>query len=202
MARAARNFNYLIGSIPGFSERQLRAHFELYQGYVKKLVEIENKLKKADPSTANYSYGEISELLRRRSVAYNGTRLHELYFDNLTGTETEPSQELKMALEISFGSVRGWLDQLKAGLISEPGWVLLTRSREDGSLRNDLLEEHHVGVLVEQDIILAFDGWEHAYFIDYAAKKSDYVATLERSINWNVATSRFEASELMARVAA
>lgn len=202
MARKPKNFDSLIGSIPGLSEKQLKAHFELYRGYVAKWVEIESKLKSADPKTANYSFGEISELMRRRSVAYNGAHLHELFFENLSGKESEPSQSLKKDIERSFGSMKGWFDELKAGLISEPGWVLLTRSREDGFLRNDLLEEHHIGVLVEQDIILAFDGWEHAYFIDYATKKADYVAMLERAIHWGVANQRFEASERLAGRAA
>lgn len=31
----------------------------------------------------NYSYGEYYQLRRREPVAYNGTVLHELYFENL-----------------------------------------------------------------------------------------------------------------------
>jgi superoxide dismutase, Fe-Mn family len=202
MSHTAKNYDHLIGSISGLSEKQLRAHFELYQGYVKKLNEIEERLKTADPKTANYSYGEISELMRRRSVAYNGTFLHELFFENINEKKTAPSQELKMAIDANFGSPTGWLDQLRAGLLSTPGWVLLTRSRQNGALRTNLLGEHHIGVLVEQDIILAFDGWEHAYFIDYATKKTDYINTLVRCTDWNIAINRFEASELMTRAAA
>lgn len=31
----AKDFSYLIGKVEAFSEAQLRAHFGLYQGYVK-----------------------------------------------------------------------------------------------------------------------------------------------------------------------
>jgi len=202
MTRTAKNYEYLIGSIQGISEPQFRAHFELYEGYVRKLVEIEEKLGKADPKTANYSYGEISELLRRRPVAYNGANLHELFFENLTSAEMAPSPELKSSLERYFGTVKQWFAEVRAGLISEPGWVLLTRSRQDGSLRNNLLQQHHIGLLGDQDIILAFDGWEHGYFIDYGAKKGDYITTLERSIHWDIANQRFEASGGIAQAAA
>jgi superoxide dismutase, Fe-Mn family len=202
MTWTPRNYDRLIGNISGLSEKLLLAHFELYQGYVKKLNEIEQKLRTADPKTANYSYGEISELLRRRSVAFNGAYLHELYFENLTGEKTAPSRELRLEIDHAFGSQNRWFDEVKGGLISEPGWVLLTRSKRDGALRNDLLGEHHVGVLVEQDIILAFDGWEHAYFIDYATKKADYIAVLKRSINWRAASERFEASFVSGAAAA
>ena len=77
MAHAPINYDHLISECSAFlSENQLKAHFTLYQGYVKKLNEIEEKLAKADPTTANYSYSEYSELRRREPVAYNGTVLH------------------------------------------------------------------------------------------------------------------------------
>ena len=70
MAHAPINYDHLISECSAFlSENQLKAHFTLYQGYVKKLNEIEEKLAKADPTTANYSYSEYSELRRREPVA-------------------------------------------------------------------------------------------------------------------------------------
>jgi len=190
----AKNFDYLIGKIKGLSEKQLKAHFGLYQGYVKKTNEIEQKLATADRSTANYSYGEVSELMRRHAVAYNGAYLHQYYFENLTGEASQPSGELKQALEKHFGSMEKWVADVKAGLTSAPGWVLLTRSRRDGSLRNVLLEEHHRGLIVDQDILLALDGWEHAYMIDYGTAKPEYSNALLAAIDWQVAARRLEQS--------
>lgn len=195
MSHEIKNFDALIGQINGLSEKQLRQHFQLYQGYVKKVNEIEEKLAKVDPASANYSYGEVSELQRRLSVPYNGAYLHELYFENLSGKQTSPDQDLKSAIDTAFGSFENWFNHTRAGLISAPGWVLLTRSKKDGRLRNDLVEEHHRGVLVEQDIILALDGWEHAYMIDYGIVKADYIKVLERSIDWNKANRRFQIAQ-------
>ena len=43
MAHEAKDYRRLVGECRGFlSETQLQAHFELYQGYVKKLNEIES----------------------------------------------------------------------------------------------------------------------------------------------------------------
>ena len=198
----AKDYSHLLGNLPGLSDKQLENHFELYKGYVKKVNEIEEKLSKADPASANYSYGEVSELLRRRPVAYNGVILHELYFENLSSRATTASTELKDELSREFGSFENWYAQAKAGLVSEPGWVLLTRSREDGSLRNVLLSQHHVGLLPDQDILLSLDGWEHAYMIDYGVKKADYISAIARLINWDVVTKRWEASQMGSRFAA
>src|SRR5262245_8126703 len=99
-----KDFRRLIAECHGFlSEKQLEAHFELYRGYVKKLNEIEEKLASADRQTANYSYGEYSELRRREPVAYNGTVLHELYFENLGAEGGEPPAPFKAAFAESCG---------------------------------------------------------------------------------------------------
>jgi len=191
MAHTAKDFDHLIGKLPGFTEKQLKAHFGLYQGYVKKANEIEEKLKTADPAGANYSFGDISELHRRRAVAYNGAYLHQIYFEALTERKTQPSAELKQAIEAAFGTIEKWGADVKAGLVSSPGWVLLTRSRLDGTLRNCLIEEHHRGLLAEQEILLALDGWEHAYMIDYGTAKADYIAAVSAAIDWDVVSRRF-----------
>src|SRR5438874_5121345 len=93
MPHVAKDFSALKGSLDGFSDKQLDAHFTLYNGYVTKLNEIEEKLKTADRSKANYSFNEYSELKRRECVAFNGTYLHQLYFENLSGKGGEPRSE-------------------------------------------------------------------------------------------------------------
>lgn len=192
-----KNYQHLIGTIPGLSERQLKAHFGLYEGYVKKAKEIEEKLAVCDPALANYSYGETSELMRRHAVPYNGAKLHELYFENLTGAATQPNPDLSDLIRRSFGSLERWSQLAKAGLSSGVVWVLLTYSRSEEKLRADLVEEHHRGVLVDQEILLALDGWEHAYMIDYGTSKSDYIEALFKAIDWNSANARWDRARRM-----
>src|SRR4029079_15712187 len=96
MAREPKNFDNLLGgNAKGLSDTQLKALFTLYQGYVKKLNEIREKLGAADRSAPNYSYNEYSELKRREPVAYNGTVLHEMYFENLGNGSTQPDEHAK-----------------------------------------------------------------------------------------------------------
>ena len=102
MVHVKKNFDHLLGKMKGISDKQMTAHFGLYGGYVKKLNEIEDKLKTVDLATANYSYGDFSELKRRETVAFNGSYLHQYYFENLTGDKTEPSKDLKKAVNESF----------------------------------------------------------------------------------------------------
>ena len=192
-----KNYEHLIGKIKGLSENQLRAHFTLYQGYVKKLNEIEQKLSTADRSAPNYSYNEYSELKRREPVAYNGTYLHELYFDNLGGEGTTPPEGFKKAVTQTFGSWDNYIADLKAATASAHGWVLTCYAYADQKVRNVLVQsEHHVGLQVDTHVMVAIDVWEHAYFMDYGTKKPDYVAAVLGSLNWDTIGQRVKNSPL------
>src|SRR5271170_5095362 len=110
MARDAKNFDHLLGgNAKGLSDTQLKAHFTLYQGYVKKLNEIREKLGTADRSAPNYSYNEYSELKRREPVAFNGTVLHEMYFENIGNGSTKPDEHATKLFTSSFGSMEAWM---------------------------------------------------------------------------------------------
>ena len=178
MAHVAKDYTGLKGTLDGFSDKQLDAHLSLYAGYVAKLNEIEEKLKTADRSKANYTFNEYSELKRRECTAFNGTYLHQLYFDNLSGQGGAPSDGLQKAAIAAFGSWDAYLADVRGCGGSTPGWVLTTRSRVDGLLHNYVMYEHHIGLPAHQDIVLAMDCWEHAFFIDYGAKMADYLAKI------------------------
>ncbi len=201
MPREPKNFEHLIGKVQGLSEAQLKAHFTLYGGYVTKLNEIEQKLAAADRSKPNYSFNEYSELKRREPVAFNGTFLHELYFENLTAPGTAVGGELKKAVDAEFGSHDNWLADVKAALASAHGWVLTTWSYADGKLRNNLVQsEHHTGLFVNQEVICAIDAWEHAYFLDYGTKKPDYIAAMFKALDYGVIEKRLQVAQKRAAI--
>lgn len=190
MKHEAKNYEALIGAVDGLSEAQIRAHLGLYQGYVNKLNEIETKLATADAAASNYSYGEFSELKRREAVAFNGTFLHELYFDNLAPNRGTIAATLKAKVEADFGNYGAFEANLKGAAASTPGWVLLTFNKVDRKLHSYIMYEHHIGLPAHQEILLALDCWEHAFFIDYGSKKPDYLACFFRNVNWNVVNER------------
>jgi Fe-Mn family superoxide dismutase len=193
MAREPKNFDNLLGgNAKGLSDLQLKAHFTLYQGYVKKLNEIREKLGSADRSAPNYSYNEYSELKRREPVAFNGTVLHEMYFENLGNGSTAPSEASKALITSSFGSYDAWMADSKAILMSAHGWLVTVFDYSEGKLFNNLVRtEHDVGLFANVHVVAAVDAWEHAYFADYQTKKADYVANALSGLNWDVLNARF-----------
>jgi len=192
MAREPKNFDNLLGgNAKGLSDLQLKAHFTLYQGYVKKLNEISEKLGKADRSAPNYSFNEYSELKRREPVAFNGTVLHEMYFENLGNGSTQPGEAAKKLIASSFGSMDNWLADAKACLMSAHGWLVVAYDYQERKLLNNLVRsEHDVGLFANTHIMIAVDAWEHAYFADYQTKKADYVANALGGLNWTTIEER------------
>ena len=194
MAREPKNFDHLLGgNAKGLSDLQLKAHFTLYQGYVKKLNEIREKLGTADKSAPNYSFNEYSELKRREPVAYNGTVLHEMYFENIGNGSTQPNDHTKQLITKSFGSVDAWIADAKAVLLSAHGWLVTVYDYRDGKLYNNLVRtEHDVGLFANVHAMIALDAWEHAYFFDYQTKKADYVVNILSGLDWGTINARLK----------
>ena len=190
MAHAAKNYDSLKGgAVKGLSDAQLDQHFTLYKGYIGKLNEIEEKLAGVDNTKPNYSFNEYSELKRREAVAFNGSFLHELYFENL-GADAEISPSLAAALDAQGGKDK-LITDLKACALGGPGWAILTRNRRDGKLHTYFVAEHHLGLPIEQDILLVLDSWEHAFMVDYGINRPDYINAFLENINWGEVSRRF-----------
>ena len=195
MTYEAKNYDDLKGgTLKGFSDSQLELHFTLYKGYLAKLNEIEEKLTVADNTKPNYSFNEFSELKRREAVAFNGSFLHELYFENL-GADDTISPKLQKALDAQGGQEK-LLAELKAVALGGPGWALLTHNRRDGRLHTYFVSEHHIGLPVEQDLLLVLDSWEHAFMVDFGIRRSDYINAFLDNIKWSEVSRRFSGVRL------
>jgi len=193
MTYAAKNYDHLKnGAVKGLSDSQLDQHFTLYKGYVAKLNEIEEKLAAADNTKPNYSFNEYCELKRREAVAFNGSFLHELYFENL-GADDQISEELQKALEAQGGKAKVLAD-LRAATLCGPGWAVLTLNRRDGKLHSYFFAEHHLGLPIEQDLLLVLDSWEHAFMVDYGIARAKYVDVILENLKWSEASKRYAAA--------
>ena len=190
MTYEPNNYDHLKGgALKGFSYSQLELHLVLYQGYLTKLNEIEEKLAVTSNSKPSYSFNEYSELRRREAVAFNGSFLHELYFENL-GPDNEISPALQKAFDAQGGKEKILAD-LKATAMGGPGWALLTHNRRDGKLHNYFVAEHHLGMPIDQDLLLVLDSWEHAFMVDFGIKRAEYINAFLENIKWSEVSRRF-----------
>ena len=180
--------------LEGLSEKQLKEHHDvLYAGYVKKIDEIEDKLKKVDLASANATYSDLRELKMEETFALNGVRLHEGYFDNMgprLSTGSGPSGKILEMIERDFGSYENWEKEFKALGLSARGWVVLGYDLEDKKLKNVLCDSHNQGGVWDMLSLLIMDVYEHAYFIDYATGRKAYIEAFFKNINWQYVDQR------------
>src|SRR3989344_4547682 len=117
----AKDFSSLLG-LQGFSDTMLTNHFTLYQGYVKNVNTLVEKLK----AISDQSSVEASELERRFGWEFDGMRMHELYFENMAKEKTTMGSALKEKIEKAYGSYEKWMECFKAkGMMRGIGWVIL-----------------------------------------------------------------------------
>lgn len=196
MPYAPENFDRLIGT-PGFSDTLLKNHFTLYQGYVtntNKLLDKLNGLLK-DGKTAEPEYAELS---RRFGWEFNGMRLHEIYFSNMSKAPVAKPTDTPLAKKIAeeFGSFEAWEKDFKAtGAMRGIGWALLYYDKKGGRLINSWINEHDAGHLAGNTPILIMDVFEHAFMVDYGLKRADYIEAFWKSIDWAVAGERFSSTK-------
>src|SRR3989344_797957 len=93
--------NLPFKELKGISQRTIEIHWgKLYQGYVKKWQEIQEKLKE----------GESRELKVEESFLANAIVLHEAYFDILGGNG-EARGEVIEAIKKDYGSFENWSEE-------------------------------------------------------------------------------------------
>lgn len=189
----AKNFDYLLGT-NGLSEQLLKNHFTLYQGYVnntnKILEKLNNILKEGKTEELEYA-----ELKRRLGWEFNGMKLHEYYFENLSKNRTEINKKSNLIKKINedFNSYELWEKDFKAiGTMRGIGWTILYYDAINKKLINTWINEHDLGHLSGSFPILVMDVFEHAYLTDYGLKRLDYINVFFNNINWQIVEKRFE----------
>ena len=188
-----KNYDNLIG-IGGLSEGLLKNHFTLYQGYVNNFNKLDEILM-AMEKEGKFGMPEFAELNRRLGWEFNGMRLHEYYFNNLTKEfkEIDKSSELYKKIEKEWGSYEMWEKDFKsmAGMRGI-GWGILYYDKEADRLFNVWINEHDAGHFAGCQPLLIMDIFEHAYMFDYGIKRADYIEAFMKIINWGAIACRLK----------
>ncbi|GAC1412955.1 MAG: superoxide dismutase [Candidatus Doudnabacteria bacterium] len=174
-----------IRQLDGISEKTMTEHYKLYEGYVKKANEIEEKLKTVDKSTANQVYSDLRELKLEYSFAIGGMQNHELYFGHLGGKGGEPSGIVKQYIDRDFGSFEAFKEDMKQTGLAARGWVWLAFNWQTGKVFNYLGDSQNTYPVWNSVPLVALDTYEHAYWADYGTGRAAYIDAFFKNINWD-----------------
>ena len=182
---------------PVIDARTLQIHHDRHHaGYVRGLNTALDALRTARASGNHAAIQSLS-----RAVAFHGSGhlLHTLYFANLHPQRSEPSGPLARVIGAQFGNLRALGAQLAAATtgVAGSGWGMLAYEPHGRRLLILQIEKHENQMVCGAIPLLVLDVWEHAYYLHYQNRRSDYVRALLTRIHWTEVSRRFAAAVRM-----
>ena len=171
-------------------------HGKHHAGYVSKLnTALEESGKEGSIEEILAQIGSEDTALRNNG---GGHYNHTLFWSVMTpGGGGMPTGALADALIGTFGSFDAFKDQFSTSAATRfgSGWAWLIK-KADGSLAitstpnqdNPLMR--NISDIDHGTPLLGLDVWEHAYYLNYQNRRSDYIASFFNVINWSSVASR------------
>ncbi len=191
----AKTFSPALLKMKGISKKTVEEHLKLYQSYVNKYNEINEKLSQLteeDYSKANQVFSAVRSLKVDLSFAWGGIINHEIYFDHLGGKGGLPEGDLLTQIKTDFGSFEKYKMDMKATGIAARGWVWTAWNQREERLFNYLGDAQNTFPVWGAEPILALDTYEHAYFIDYGVNRAQYIDSFFANLNWDAVVENFQ----------
>lgn len=185
--------NYGLGSLePVISREIMDLHYNKHHStYVKKLNDALDGMQVEGRSIEDI-LKNIDELPQdiRLAVRNNGGGHfnHSLFWSMMTDSESEISDVAKEFFASKFGGLQEFKDkftQEATGLFGS-GWVWLLG---DGTITTTANQDSPI-MEGRDDIVLALDVWEHAYYLDYKNDRKQYVDSWWKVVNWGYVSSK------------
>lgn len=188
---AAKEYDF--STVKGITSKQLQQHYKLYQGYVTKLNEIwsiPNNLKEFNDS--NTTYSRMRSLKLGETFALDGVKLHQLYFENITGGFNKITDDIVNMIKRDFESYENFMRYFKNVGLSVRGWTILAVDPLDSKLHVFGADAHDVGAVWNAFPILVMDVYEHAYFMDFGTDRGKYIDSFINNINYRIVDRRLQ----------
>ena len=183
--------NYpLDGLKPRISEDTMKFHYGKHlQAYTDNL----NKLIKG----TEFEDKSLEEIVRTANGAiYNNAAQvwnHTFFFETLSPTAKPISGTLKAKLIATYGSIDNFKNQLMAkatGLFGS-GWIWLTYN-ERNQLNIEAMTNAGNPLQKNMTPLMTIDVWEHAYYLDYQNRRTDFCEAVWELTDWQLVEQRME----------
>ena len=154
-------------------------------------------LEKLEAARASGDYGAIVGLEKTLAFNVSGHVLHSIYWQNLSPDGGDkPDGDLAAAIDEHFGSFDAFKAQLTSvtTTVQGSGWGVLSYEPIGQRLIIEQVYDHQGNVGIGSTPLLAFDAWEHAWYLQYKNVKADYASALWNIVSWADVQARFAAA--------
>lgn len=170
-------------------------HSKHHQGYVNGLNRALDELAKIRRGEGDK--GLIKHWQREMSFHAGGHFNHSLFWLVMappdSGMSGRPSLDLLAHIRRDFGSFEAMMEQFKAaaGAVEASGWAWLVFEPNAGQLLITQMEKQQNMFPNGARPLLGVDVWEHAYYLRYQNRRSDYIEAFTKLINWPMVDELF-----------
>ena len=132
-----------------------------------------------------------------RALAFNlsGHVLHSIFWQNMRPDGGgKPADELAEAIDRDFGGFDRFKTQLNgvAASIMGSGWAALVWEPLGSRLLITQIYDHQSNLAQGGIPIMVMDAWEHAYYLQYENRKTEFFEELWNVWNWSDIGQRFD----------
>jgi superoxide dismutase, Fe-Mn family len=180
---------------PYYDAKTLELHHgKHHQAYVTGLNAALDKLVGA---RAAGDWAAVKHLQREVAFHGGGHLLHSIFWTNIApGGGSAPEGALAAAITGEFGSFAAFDAHLRAATnaVEGSGWGVLAVEPGSGQLVILQVEKHQNQVLPGWVPIFVIDVWEHAYYLKYQNRRTEWVdAVMQHLVNWPDVARRYAA---------
>lgn len=176
---------------PHVSGRIMELHHDQHHAaYVKG---ANSALAKLNEIRESGNFTELSTLEKNLAFHVSGHVLHSVFWTNLSPDGGgEPDGALGELIASTFGGYPMFRQQMNeaAATVQGSGWALASWEPVAGRLMVQQVHDHQGNHGQGTVPLLAIDAWEHAYYLQYQNRKTEFFDALWNVVNWTDVAAR------------
>ena len=185
---------------PYFDEHTMRLHHDIHHQ-----IDVDG-LNDAIKDTPELHGQSIEAILRNpdkvplaiRSAVRDhggGHANHQFFWKVIGPPGTQPTGDLRMAIEAEFGSLDNFKIHFTEVAVTHfaSGWTFLVMEPKSQRLEIMALPNHESVLGVGKLGLLVCDVWEHAYYLKYENRRAEFLAVFWNVVDWHAVGARLAA---------
>jgi len=177
---------------PHISGKIMELHHQKHHAvYVKNANSV---LEQLDEARKKDDFARVSALERALAFNLSGHILHSIFWKNMTpkGGGT-PQGDFSNAMQKDFGDFGRFRKQLTevASTIMGSGWAALVWEPIGKRLLITQIYDHQSNLAQAGVPLMVLDAWEHAYYLQYQNRKTEFFDAVWQVWNWQDIAARY-----------
>jgi len=190
------DLEYDYGALePHISGKIMELHHDKHHaGYVKG---ANTALEKLDEARDKEDFTRLSALEKALAFNLSGHVLHSLFWQNMSPKgDDRPTGALADAISRDFGGFEKFQKQMTeaAGTIMGSGWAALFWEPLGQRLLTSQIYDHQSNINQAGIPLMVIDAWEHAFYLQYQNRKTEFFEAIWKCWNWKDVAERFAAA--------